>query len=126
MTEPPIIVRQGPQWLADLLFNPPDWLYASVVLGTLAVAGLLAWAGARVDWTPTLVSEIVGNGLTVACIGGVTWLLVRSGTFGYVFDVVGGITVGYCVAFATTAVLRRASVFEWLMVNLDGGTNTAK
>jgi len=94
----PVIVEQGPRWLAGLLYNPPGWLppllVLAILLGSVWVAYQLAERGLERDDTLAMIQNV----LTVAACGGVTVLLVRHAQFSYLVDVVVGTVAGFALA----------------------------
>jgi len=63
---PPIIVERGPRWLAELAFNPPEWLLpliGVVALAIIAVAIIGAVRHGELD--ADLQRELVQSGTTV-------------------------------------------------------------
>lgn len=104
----PIILEEGPAWLAALIYDPPAWVPVVLALvGLCAVAGVaLAWRryGRPDDET---VHEAAANGLTVLLAVAVVPALQAFFAWPYLADVV----VGGVLAWAL-AVLGVRSVVE--------------
>jgi len=104
----PIILEEGPAWLAALIYDPPSWVPVLLALvGLCAVVGVaLAWrrSGRPDDET---IHEAAANGLTVLLAAAVVPALQAFVGWPYLADVV----VGGIVAWAL-AVLGVRSVVE--------------
>jgi hypothetical protein len=104
----PIIVEQGPRWLAGLLYNPPGWVPAvlglTILLGSVWVAYQLAERGLEREEGLAMLQNV----LTVAACGAVTVLLVRHARFSYLVDVGVGSSVGIVLALCGRVLVDRA------------------
>lgn len=97
---PGVCVEQGPAWLVEWTVEPPAWLYGATVGGVLALLVLLGYAAWRVDVDEDVIEETCETVLIVGCIASATWVVVSTGRFGYVTDVLLGTGSGYCTALA--------------------------
>lgn len=99
--EPPVIVRQGPQWLVDFLMSPPWWVSLSVKLLGLVVAGVVAYRlhQRRGEITPGQQHAMLQIAGTV--VGVMTGVLAVTNytTQPYLVDVAVGLVAGYAVVF---------------------------
>jgi len=104
----PIILEEGPAWLAALVYDPAGWVPVA-----LALVGLCVVAGVALVWrrygrpTDEQLHDAAANGLTVLFVAGVVPALQAFVTWPYVADVV----VGGVLAWAL-AVLGVTSVVE--------------
>jgi len=87
----PIILEEGPAWLASLVYDPPSWL--AVVL---SLVGLCTVAGVVIVWRrrgapePDDWHDAAANGLTVLFAVGLVSALQAAVSWPYVLDVVVG------------------------------------
>lgn len=89
----PIVLEEGPAWLATLVYDPPTWLPV-----VLSLVGLCAVAGVVVVWRrhgapePDDWHDAVANGLTVLFAVALVSALQAAVTWPYLVDVlVGGV-----------------------------------
>jgi hypothetical protein len=96
--KPEPIVKQGPEWLANLLYGGPAWLQPVLLVAVVLLLAAVVIGLMRVGPDPRLLSEMVSNVVVVATCGVGTFLLVTYGTFPYWVDVSGGVVLGAVVA----------------------------
>lgn len=106
----PIIVEQGPDWLALLLFDPPAALvWGLVVIVAATVVGAI-YALTRVDISADALREIGSNLLLAASIGVGTQLSVTTLAVGYALDVGIGVVAGILL---TELLVRAYDRLSW-------------
>jgi len=105
----PVVVEQGPRWLADLLFAPPGWVQASLVAVAAFVTVGAIYALTRVDISPAVLREVASNLLLAGCIGLATQVSVSLLAVGYFFDVAIGVSGGLAVAELLVRVYDKVS-----------------
>lgn len=112
-------VEQGPEWLVDLLYAPPEWVAWTLRGSVLVLAVLVAYGLYRVDVDAELVHEWLESLAVIGSIAGVTWALTASGTLPYWADVVGGVGGGVVLSQA----IVRYGGLEDLAVAVTNGTS---
>lgn len=100
-------VEQGPRWLAELLYGPPQWLLFVVVAAILALGiGLVfAWKKAAVDKDALV--EMATNVGVFAGSGTATLLAVEYLTLPYLADVAVGLTAGIALGYGVVQPLGK-------------------
>lgn len=101
----PLVVEQGPVWLADILFGPPRavvLLLSLLVCVGIAVVVLLI---VRRDIDRRDVEAMAQNVLTVVGTAAATTVCVRWFSFSYAVDVALGFVVGYSSAIVLRIIL---------------------
>jgi hypothetical protein len=95
-------VEQGPEWFAQLLYDPPLWAQQVVPLLIGLVGATTLYALWKVGLPDEALAEITQNIGIIAGVGVATMVLVETGSFGYHVDVLvgwlGGSLVGREVA----------------------------
>jgi len=104
----PVIVEQGPPWLARLLYQPPGWLPPLLALAIIAGSVWVAYQLAERDLERDAVLAMVQNVLTVAACGGLTVWIVRHARFSYIVDVGVGTGLGFVLALCGRILADRA------------------
>jgi hypothetical protein len=108
--ETPIVIEQGPEWLAMLLYDPPTVLvWALVAVAVATVAGGV-YALTRVDVSPTALREIASNLVLATSIAVATHLSVTRLAVGYVLDVGIGVVAGVLL---TEMLVRAYDRLSW-------------
>lgn len=92
-------VEQGPRWLAELLYHPPDWLVTVVGLGIVAINLLLLGLALHVNLTNDVLVEMTTNFGIAAGAGGGAYLSMRVFNLSYTLDVGVGLVVGVVVGW---------------------------
>lgn len=90
-------VEQGPEWLAQLFYDPPLWAQQTLplIVGLFGAAALYAiW---RVGLPDAALAEMGENIAIIAGVGLVTLLLVKTGLFPYWVDVSVGWLAGWLI-----------------------------
>lgn len=105
----PIVVEQGPPWLAELLYAPPEWLvwttYLLIAVALLAL-GVGIWR-AEIEDYEAFVGEVAEELFVVGCVAGGSVALTYLAALPYWIDVLAGCTLGYCVSQAILVGLPR-------------------
>lgn len=96
------VVQQGPEWLAKLVYAPPEWvvysLYVGIAIALVALA--LLYRRAEIEDPTELLEEYAQLVLVIFCTVGGTLVLTEYAAAPYWIDVLGGSTMGYCVSQA--------------------------
>lgn len=94
----PFIVRQGPGWLAELLYQPPGWVLGVVILAIFAVGLILVDRIMQQGVEREQALMMFQNVLVIVFCGGVTKLLTERASYPYIVDVGVGVAVGFVAA----------------------------
>jgi len=100
--KPPVTVKQGPDWLVDLYFNPPPWVNATIKLLAIVVAAVVVYRLYQRDWRIGLDIQREMQGLAATIVGVQTGVLAVANLTAnpYLVDVVAGFATGYGVVLA--------------------------
>lgn len=101
-----VCVKQGPEWVAGLLVNPPGWVQAvliGIAFGAVAV-GLYVHLEMGMDKQDA--RQMLASVVLVGSCGAGALLFRELGWFPYVVDVFGGWLVGAAVGVALARRIR--------------------
>ncbi|QLD84605.1 hypothetical protein HWV23_02680 [Natronomonas halophila] len=116
---------QGPPWLANVLYDPPRWLYVACTVATLAMGLLLSGLAVHVGMDKEIVVEMATNASIVACIGVATRLSTVFLTQPYVVDVGLGFIVGAAVSLGLVKPALRSAFGLDANAETEQGTDSA-
>ena len=97
LSQPPVIVEQGPNWLIQFYLEPPGWVNPALKLLAVIVFTIVVYRLYQSDWKIGLSTQREMQ-LIVATIVGVTMATTAMMSWfeqPYVIDVVVGFSVGY-------------------------------
>lgn len=112
-------LEQGPRWLADFLYAPPEWLPFALVLVLLTGGVVVVWLAARADIDAEALSEIATN----VSILVVTYLVTDAIAplwLPYLADVVIGAATGILTGFYVVGPLVSRVLDDGLVGYVDG------
>lgn len=99
-------VRQGPEWLAGLLVDPPGWLLGAVGVVAVGAIGLVAYTDAQLGLTQADYRQMLASAVLVGSCGAGALLFKQLGWFPYLVDVFGGWGLGAVVGLALAKRIR--------------------
>lgn len=67
----PVVVEQGPAWLARLAYDPPGWIEPAMAVVVVGVIGLAALGYHRHGIDEAVLEEMATAAITVFCVLGV-------------------------------------------------------
>lgn len=91
-------IAQGPQWLADLLVDPPLWVLGVLVGLTVVCLGFAGVALRRHGLNDDILREQGEVLIIVLSIVAVTQMLTSNAELPYLADVAGGTVGGFAIA----------------------------
>jgi len=102
ITDGRIDIKQGPEWLVDLLLTPPWWLQTGISLVTLVAVALAVRGLYQRGWTldDDTQEEMLANATVVVGVMTSSVLVGWYTTLPYVLDVTVGLTVGLGASIA--------------------------
>lgn len=62
-------VTRGPDWLAGLLYHPPDWLIPAAIFISIIIVGIAYVGYQRTDFSTDVKLEMAANVLTIVFAG---------------------------------------------------------
>lgn len=106
----PVVVEQGPVWLARLAYDPPAWLDTALTLVVVATIGLAALGYYRRGIDEAVLREMGTAALTVVCVLGVA-AVVRGVAVpgGYVTKALGAGVCGWVLAQLVASGIERVT-----------------
>lgn len=100
-------LEQGPRWLADLLYAPPEWLPAALVAALLLGGVGVAWLATRADIDAQALSEIATNVTVLVVTWQATAWFVGHAGWPYLLDVAAGATLGVAAGYGVAGPLAK-------------------
>lgn len=107
-----VAVKQGPEWLAALLFNPPELLLPFLAAAVCLLGAGALWKLRQYGIDADTVEGIGFNLAIIGCVAGAVLGLRSWAAFSYAVDAGGGFVIGMVAAWGLRRWLIRPLVAE--------------